>query len=122
MHILKQERSKLDDRIEKFIFISYDENSKGYKLYNPNNRKIVTSKDIEFDQEKAWDWSSQKEGPYDFLPYFDNEEPIVQEVEATSPASPHAASPGSSLIISPSSSSNTEPRKYQCLDDIYNKT
>ena len=52
-------------------------------LYNPNNGKIVTSIDIEFDEEKAWDWSSQKEGSYDFFPYFDSKEPIVYKVEAT---------------------------------------
>ena len=53
MHIPKQERSKLEDRSEKFIFIGYDENSKGYKLYNPSNGKIVTSRGVEFDEEKA---------------------------------------------------------------------
>ena len=57
VHVPKQERSKLDDRSEKFIFIGYDENSKGYKLYNPSNRNILTSRDVEFDEEKAWDWS-----------------------------------------------------------------
>ena len=70
MHIPKQERSKLDDRSEKFIFLGYDENSIGYKLYNPSNGKIVTSRDVEFDEEKSWDWSSQKESSYDFFALF----------------------------------------------------
>ncbi|KAH9650285.1 hypothetical protein KPL70_026315 [Citrus sinensis] len=38
--------AKLDDKSEKLIFIGYDNNSKGYKLYNPNNGKIVISRDI----------------------------------------------------------------------------
>ncbi|KAH9706546.1 hypothetical protein KPL70_012251 [Citrus sinensis] len=46
VHIPDESRAKLDDKSEKFIFIGYDNNSKGYKLYNPNNGKIVISRDI----------------------------------------------------------------------------
>ncbi|KAH9669728.1 hypothetical protein KPL70_021911 [Citrus sinensis] len=41
IHVPDESRAKLDDKSEKFIFIGYDNNSKGYKLYNPNNGKIV---------------------------------------------------------------------------------
>ncbi|KAH9715667.1 hypothetical protein KPL71_021147 [Citrus sinensis] len=41
VHIPDKSRAKLDDKSEKFIFIGYDNNSKGYKLYNLNNEKIV---------------------------------------------------------------------------------
>ncbi|KAH9681167.1 hypothetical protein KPL71_026862 [Citrus sinensis] len=44
VHVLDKSRAKLDDKSEKFIFIGYDNNSKGYKLYNPNNGKIVISR------------------------------------------------------------------------------
>ncbi|KAH9726094.1 hypothetical protein KPL70_008130 [Citrus sinensis] len=40
VHVPDESRTKLDDKSEKFIFIGYDNNSKGYKLYNPNNGKI----------------------------------------------------------------------------------
>ena len=53
VHVPKQERSKLDDRSEKFIFIGYDENSKGYRLFNPDSGKFITSRDIEFDEGKS---------------------------------------------------------------------
>ncbi|KAH9681198.1 hypothetical protein KPL71_026879 [Citrus sinensis] len=44
--MLKNEsRAKLDDKSEKFIFIGYDNKSKGYKLYNPSKGKIVISRD-----------------------------------------------------------------------------
>ena len=43
VHVLDERRNKLDDKIENFIFIFYDVNSKGYKLYNLNNKKIVIS-------------------------------------------------------------------------------
>lgn len=38
MHIPEQKRTKLDDRSEKLIFIGYDSSSKGYKLYNREDR------------------------------------------------------------------------------------
>ncbi|KAH9687903.1 hypothetical protein KPL70_014941 [Citrus sinensis] len=46
VHVPDESRAKLDDKSEKFIFIGYDNNSKGYKLYNPNNGKIMISRDI----------------------------------------------------------------------------
>ena len=50
-HVPQQERSKLDDRSVKHVFVGYDSNSKGYKLYNPSNGKVVVSRDVEFDEE-----------------------------------------------------------------------
>ncbi|RDY04652.1 hypothetical protein CR513_11616, partial [Mucuna pruriens] len=42
-HVPNQGRSKLDDRSVKHVFIGYDANSKGYKLYNPNNGKMIVT-------------------------------------------------------------------------------
>lgn len=41
VHVLDKQKTKLDDKSEKFIFIGCDNNSKRHKLYNPNNRKFV---------------------------------------------------------------------------------
>jgi hypothetical protein len=35
------------------IFVGYDQKSKGYKLYNSNEGKIVISRDLEFNEEGA---------------------------------------------------------------------
>ncbi|KAK2973985.1 hypothetical protein RJ640_020431 [Escallonia rubra] len=40
VHVHDQQRKKLDDKSEKFIFIGYNQQSKGYKLYNPVDKKI----------------------------------------------------------------------------------
>ncbi|RDY00018.1 hypothetical protein CR513_16853, partial [Mucuna pruriens] len=40
-HVPNQARSKLNDRSVKHVFIGYCSNSKGYKLYNPNNGKMI---------------------------------------------------------------------------------
>ena len=62
-HVPDQLRKKLDDKGEKCIFIGYSTNSKAYKLYNPETKKIIISRDVKFDEQGTWDWStkSQKE-------------------------------------------------------------
>ena len=52
MHVPNEQKSKLDDKSQKYIFIGYDANSKGYKLYNPNIGKTIISRDVIFDEEE----------------------------------------------------------------------
>ena len=40
--------SKLDNKVEKCIFVGYTDGIKGYKLWNPVTRKIVYSPDVVF--------------------------------------------------------------------------
>ncbi|RDX99065.1 hypothetical protein CR513_17938, partial [Mucuna pruriens] len=67
-------KSKLDDRSVKHILIGYDANSKGYKLYSPNNEKMI----------------DKEEATYDFLPYFEegDQEVVIQSEFSTPPLSP----------------------------------
>ena len=96
MHIPDKQRSKLDDKSQKYIFISYDANSKGYKLYNPNIRKTIISQDVIFDEEGEWDWGQHNED-YNFLPYFEEDDikhPRIKQVReepTTLPTSPAAS-------------------------------
>lgn len=73
VHVPEQERSKLDAQSEMLIFIGGDKNSQGYKLFNPSNERIVVSRDVDFDEYASWDWNPEKEGSYDYLPYFEDE-------------------------------------------------
>ena len=66
-HILDQERSKLDNESKNYVFIRNDPSSKGYKLKNPNTGKLIVNRDVEFEEEGMWDWSTQEEENYDFL-------------------------------------------------------
>ncbi|KAJ0586507.1 putative RNA-directed DNA polymerase [Helianthus annuus] len=54
VHVLKQHRSKLDIKTEKNVFVGYNTNTKGYKLYNPLTNKITISRDVIFDERKTW--------------------------------------------------------------------
>ncbi|KAG6418439.1 hypothetical protein SASPL_120643 [Salvia splendens] len=49
-HVPDQTRSKLDDKSKPFIFIGYDSNTKGYKLYDPTSQKTMISRDVEIDK------------------------------------------------------------------------
>ena len=48
VHIPSKDRSKLDPRAEKYIFIGYAPKKKGYKCFNPKTRKTVISMDVTF--------------------------------------------------------------------------
>jgi len=47
-HVSDEKRNKMDDKSEKYIFIDYDSNSKGYKLYNLNSGKTIINRDVIF--------------------------------------------------------------------------
>ena len=49
---LRKIRSKLDNKVEKCIFIGYKDGIKGYKLWNPITRKAVYSRDVVFREVK----------------------------------------------------------------------
>ncbi|XP_061347561.1 uncharacterized protein LOC133293058 [Gastrolobium bilobum] len=42
-HIPDQLRTKLEDKSKKFVFIGYDEKTKGYKLIDPINKRVLNS-------------------------------------------------------------------------------
>jgi len=48
VHVLKDERSKLDAKSKQCIFIGYDENEFGYRFYDPVKKKLVRSRDVKF--------------------------------------------------------------------------
>jgi len=53
VHVNDQVRTKVDDKSKRMIFVGYDQKSKGYKLYNPNERKMVILLFFEFNEEGA---------------------------------------------------------------------
>ena len=48
VHVPKEKRRKLDNKVEKCIFIGYKDGMTGYKLWNPITKKIVYSRDVVF--------------------------------------------------------------------------
>ncbi|KAL4280140.1 hypothetical protein GQ457_03G000400 [Hibiscus cannabinus] len=122
-HVPDQGRLKLDDRSSKYVFIGYDSNSKGYKLFNPSNGRIVISRDVEFDEQASWNWEAQEEQSYDFFSYFVEEQDVTQSQvvdlpqNMTPPPSPAPIHEETSEESSSSGESSSErPPKFRSVE------
>ena len=60
-HVPDQQRTKLEDKSKKFIFIGYDEKTKGYMLLDPISKKVMVSRDVRVDEATKWDWNNSTE-------------------------------------------------------------
>ncbi|KAL4273099.1 hypothetical protein GQ457_13G010880 [Hibiscus cannabinus] len=118
-HVPDQGRLKLDDRSSKYVFIGYDSNSKGYKLFNPSNGRIVISRDVEFDEQASWNWEAQEEQSYDYFPYFVEEQDVTpsQVVDLPQNMTPPSPAPIHEETSEESSSSGESSKNYEnwCL-------
>ncbi|KAK9131203.1 hypothetical protein Sjap_011690 [Stephania japonica] len=79
-HVPDEKRRKLDNKGEKCIFLGVSGESKAYKLYNPNTKKILVSRDVLFNEKSIWSWNQncvQGGIPADF----DDEEQEQQPME-----------------------------------------
>jgi hypothetical protein len=52
VHVPKKNMSKLDTKAEKCIFIGYKDGVRGYKLWNPETKKVVYNRDVVFREVK----------------------------------------------------------------------
>ncbi|KAG6476244.1 hypothetical protein ZIOFF_065482 [Zingiber officinale] len=59
--VQEEKRTKLEDKSQKYILLGYFENASGYKLYNPITQKLMVSRDMEFDEEQAWNWNNNND-------------------------------------------------------------
>lgn len=51
----------LDNKSCKAIFLGVNEESKAYKMYNFNSKKIIISRDVLFEENSTWDWGSNED-------------------------------------------------------------
>lgn len=49
---------KLDDRSQVVVHFGREPGTKAYRLFDPVTRKIHISRDVVFDEGKAWNWDS----------------------------------------------------------------
>jgi len=55
----KPNLSKLEDRSTPIVFLGYECGSKAYRLYDPQGRRVVVSRDIIFDEAASWSWEEE---------------------------------------------------------------
>ncbi|WZZ37877.1 hypothetical protein YC2023_034136 [Brassica napus] len=56
-----ERRIKLDEKSKRCVMFGMAKESKAYRLYDPETKRIVTSRDVKFDEEKSWNWEETKE-------------------------------------------------------------
>lgn len=103
--IPSQHREKFDEKGEKYIFIGYSDESKAYRLINPKTNELIISRDVHFDEMKAWDWKTKNS----------NESKETEDSGANS-----MVDPDSQNILDSDSDSEVSPvRKVRSLREIY---
>ncbi|KAJ1704767.1 hypothetical protein LUZ63_004546 [Rhynchospora breviuscula] len=107
-----QNRRKLDQKSEKCIFIGYCIQSKGYRLYNPETKKIIVSRNVMFDENMSWKWNSD-----------DIEAPIVleEEDEGSTELQPEPNLPKPLQVYTRRSNQPPSP-KTKTLQELYEAT
>ncbi|KAK1618802.1 hypothetical protein QYE76_024319 [Lolium multiflorum] len=50
--------TKLSDRSAPMIFVGYEVGSKCYRVYNPATKKVQVTRDVLFEENRQWDWST----------------------------------------------------------------
>lgn len=59
VHIPQSNRTKLDPKVKKCIFVGYDSCRKGWRCMDPETKKFITSRDVVFDEESSY-YSAQR--------------------------------------------------------------
>ncbi|KAB5524297.1 hypothetical protein DKX38_022046 [Salix brachista] len=82
-----------EEKVFDMVLEGYGENSYGYKLFNPVTKKMIMSRDVRFDEEQEWNWSSENQLQKLIV---DEEQIQKDEGEIMIAPSPSTSSPSSS--------------------------
>ncbi|RVX18719.1 Retrovirus-related Pol polyprotein from transposon TNT 1-94 [Vitis vinifera] len=67
-------RDKLDKKAEPGVFIGYSNSSKAYRIFQPQNGKILVSRDVKFMEDRQWNWEESIKMQLPKVPqYFDED-------------------------------------------------
>lgn len=59
MHKPKEQRSKLDDKVKECTFVGYGDEEYGHRLWDPEKKKVVRSRDVVFHEHKTMEDEKQ---------------------------------------------------------------
>ncbi|KAL5582123.1 hypothetical protein UlMin_014565 [Ulmus minor] len=116
-HILQEKRSKLDEKTEKGIFLGYSIQPKGYRVYSLRTKKLIISRDVQFDEDAMYNWETEKiERKSINLPASPQKQ--QEEEETDQPRSPTQTST-EQPTHQDDSTPESSPRKMRSLSGIY---
>jgi hypothetical protein len=124
VHVPDQQRKKIDERSKLYIFIGYNQYSKGYKVYDPIGNKVIVSRDVVIDEKSSWDWSLEAKKQFTFYPIEVEKNQIQEEVKSTtsSPSTPQSSSQSESSSRYSTSLDDEDaigPQGTRTWDEIY---
>jgi hypothetical protein len=79
--------TKLADRSVPGVFVGYEEGSKAYRVYDPKGKRLYITRDVAFEENRAWDWSSSSGGQIAGPPAFIVDYSTCEEGESSTAAS-----------------------------------
>ncbi|XP_066311453.1 uncharacterized protein [Miscanthus floridulus] len=62
--------NKLADRSIPWVFLGYESGTKGYRVYDPVNKKLIVTRDVIFDEKRRWNWEEKAAGQSELAPQF----------------------------------------------------
>ncbi|KAJ4772132.1 polyprotein [Rhynchospora pubera] len=120
-----QNRKKLDEKSEKCIFIGYCTQSKGYRLYNPNSKKFIVSRNVLFDENACWNWKEKTSECEVEFPTEDEEGEVQEEMQMQQQMSSNSDNTSTStarlsdnVLVDP----EDEGRKFRSIHELYEAT
>jgi hypothetical protein len=94
-HVPDELRKKLYNKGHKCIFFGYSEDTKAYKLYDPIERKVIISRDVQYLENESWDGSIERiVKVIDATGHDDTEDEVVQTpiiIQCVVPSTPGTA-------------------------------
>ena len=61
IHVLKEQRTKLDDKAIPCIFNGYGDEKFSYKFWDPKTRKVIRNRDVVFHEDQTMKYSNKEE-------------------------------------------------------------
>ncbi|KAD7480463.1 hypothetical protein E3N88_03599 [Mikania micrantha] len=85
--VLTTDQRKLDDRCTKMVHLGTQPKTKAYRMFDPETGRIHVSRDVQFDETKAWNWEKDSETteprPKNFV--IQDEQEVSYETRPNSP-------------------------------------
>lgn len=129
MRISSQGMQKLDDRSMPVINLGREPGTKGYRLFNPDEKKTYVSKDVIFEEDKSWPWGIIRGNGVVFSLTTESQVEVEGNEEQSSSDNREeqvAATPlshASATRLNPDHyDDSTKPKKNRLLIDVYNDT
>ena len=99
--------------------MGYSTQSKGYRVYNLQTKKLTISRDIEVDESATWNWEEEQiERKTIYMP---NNQPTTSQEDNDQDAiiTPESPATPTSIQDQEESSPESTPRRIRSLIDIY---